>query len=434
MAIYDQQRETMSLDNLRQLQLDKFKRQVKRVYENKVFHQRFKEAGLEPGDIQNWDDLKKVPFTGKQDLREYYPTGLVSGNWDDVVRVHMTSGTTGVPVSMVYTRNDLAVWGECMARNFTAAGVTKKDVVQQAHGYGLFTGGLGFHYGLERVGAKVIPTGSGGSKRQLQLMREWGTTVFTGTPTYALYLGEIAREMGIDPVEDLQLRIGCHGGEPCSDEMRERINERLGYTAHGGGMRRCYGLTEMGGPMAMDCAYVSGIHVWGDHFLLEVLDPETLTDVSPGQPGEIVLSNLSFEAMPILRYRTGDRAVIDETPCPCGRTHPRIVRFLGRVDDMLLVSGTNVFPSQIECVLLQYRELSENWQIVVGERKGLHTLKVEVEPAGDFNPAESFVELLEKELHDFLEITCRVEIKSPGTLPRYEGKAVRVVDERKVSL
>lgn len=432
MGFWEEKLEKMPQEQLAELQLEKFKKQVQRVFQNSVFKQRFDEAGVKPGDVKDGDDIKKVPFTYKNDLRENYPLGLLSGNWEEVVRVHLTSGTTGVPTPMVYTKNDLEVWTTCMARNFSAGGLTRDDVVQQSHGLGLFTGGFGFHYGLERVGAKVLPTGAGGTERQLRLMQEWGTTVFCATPTYAAYIAEVARERGLDPDKDLKLRLGFHGGEPCSDEMRERINERLGYKAHGGGMRRCYGLTEMGGPMSMDCEFVQGIHVWADHYLVEVLDPDTLEDVKPGEPGELVLSNLSFEAMPILRYRTGDRVVVDFETCQCGRTHPRIAKFLGRVDDMLLVSGTNVFPSQIEYVLLNHKELSENWQLVVGEKKGLHTLRAEIEPVtGEEAKIDNkYIAGLEKELHSYLEITCKVDIKPAGSLPRFEGKAVRVRDER----
>jgi phenylacetate-CoA ligase len=429
-AFYEQEWETMPPEKLAAVQLEKFREQVRRVSRNPFFKRRFDQAGVCPGDIKSLADVKKVPAVSKKDLRDTYPRGLLSGNWEDVVRVHMTSGTTGVPVAMVYTKNDLRTWCRLMARNFIAGGLRKDDVVQQAHGYGLFTGGFGFHYALEEVGAKVIPTGSGGTERQLRLMREWGTTVFTGTPTYALYIGEVALEKGIDPVRDLRLRLGFHGGEPCSDEMRARINERLGYTAHGGGMRRVYGLTEMGGPVAMDCEYTAGIHIWADHYLVEVVNPETLLDAAPGEPGELVISNLSFEAMPLLRYRTGDLVEMDFEPCPCGRTHPRITRFLGRVDDMLLVSGTNVFPGQIEHVLLRHPELSENWLLVVGERKGLHTLEVQVEPVPGFEPEDGFVARLESELRDLLMISCRVQLVPCGSLPRYEGKAVRVLDRR----
>lgn len=432
MAFYEEKLETMSYEDLKKLQLDKFKEQVKHVYNNPVMRKKFDEAGIKPEDIQEWEDIKKAPFLYKSDLRDNYPTGLLSGNWRDVVRIHMTSGTTGVPTPMVYTDNDLEVWIRCMARGFIAGGMTKDDIVQQAHGLGLFTGGFGFHYGLERVGAKVIPTGAGGTERQMRLMQEWGTTVFTATPTYAAYIAEVAREKGLDPKKDFKIRLGFHGGEPCSDEMRDRINENLGYRANGGGLRRCYGLTEMGGPMAMDCEYENGIHVWGDHYLLEVLDPHTFEDVGPGESGEMVLSNLSFEAMPLLRYRTGDRVVVDYEPCECGRTHPRIKQFLGRVDDMLHVSGVNVFPSQVEYVLFQQPELSENWQLVVGEKKGLHNLKVEVEPVPEWEGKinDKYIADLEKELHSYLEITCKVDLKPVGSLPRFEGKAVRVRDER----
>lgn len=427
---YDRETETMPYELLHDLQLDKFRSQTARVFHNRFFRERYRSAGLTPGDILTWDDVFRVPFLTKADLRENYPAGLLSGTMSQVVRVHLTSGTTGVPVPMAYTARDIEVWTTCLARGFVAGGLTADDVVQQAHGYGLFTGGLGFHYGIERVGACVIPSGAGGTEKQLRTMREWGTTVFTGTPTYALHLGEIAMEKGIDLVRDLGLRLGFHGGEPCSDAMRRLINERLGYTAHGGGMRRCYGITEMGGPIAMDCEYVTGIHLWADHYLMEILNPLTLEPVEPGEPGELVVSNLSFEAMPFLRYRTGDLVTATEEKCPCGRTHPRITSFLGRVDDMLLVSGTNVFPSQVEYILSQHGGLSEHWRIVVGERKYLHTLKVQVEPRPGLDTDDNLPSVVERHLKDFLGITCRIELKECGALPRFEGKAVRVVDER----
>ncbi len=430
MAYWDEQWETKPLDELKELQFQKFKKQVQHVYQNPFYRSRFVETGLEPGDVNSWDDIRKVPFTVKSDLRDNYPTGLLSGSWEDVVRIHMTSGTTGAPTILAYSGNDLDVWAECMARNFVAGGLSKNDIVQQAHGYGLFTGGFGFHYGLEKVGAKVIPTGSGGTDRQLRLMQEWGTTVFTGTPSYAAYMAEIAIEKGIDPVKDLKLKYGFHGGEPCSDGLRKRINERLGYRAHGGGLRVCYGLTEMGGPMSMDCEAETGQHVWADHYLMEMIDPVTHEYVKPGEPGELVITNLSFDSMPILRYRTGDRIMVSTEKCECGRTHPRISGFLGRVDDMLLVSGTNVFPSQIEFVLLKHTNLSENWQLVVEDNKGLHMMKVEIEPAVGYDVDTAFIKELEKELHSHLEIKCGVVIKDVGSLPRFEGKAKRVVDKR----
>ncbi|HAP31940.1 MAG TPA: phenylacetate--CoA ligase [Firmicutes bacterium] len=430
MAYLEEQLETMPQEQLVELQLEKFKKQVRHLCQNEFYRRRCMEAGLSPDDLKDREDIKKVPFTFKKDLRDNYPKGLISGNWDDVVRIHMTSGTTGVPTILAYSKNDIETWTRCMARNFVAGGLRRDDVVQQAHGYGLFTGGFGFHYGLERAGAKVIPTGSGGTERQLRLMQEWGTTVFTGTPSYAAYIAEIAMEKGIDPIKDLKLRLGFHGGEPCSDGLRKRINERLGYRAHGGGMRVCYGLTEMGGPMSMDCEYECGQHIWADHYLVEAIDPVTLNYVKPEEAGELVLSNLSFEAMPILRYRTGDRVTVSFATCPCGRTHPRITSFLGRVDDMILVSGTNVFPSQVEYVLLKHPELSENWQLVVSDKRGLHSIKVEIEPVPGSRVDEDFVSRLEKELHDYLEIKCSVEIKAVGSLPRFEGKAVRVLDQR----
>lgn len=430
MAFYEEKQETMSRDEMEEIQLEKFKNQARRVYQNAFIKNRFDEKGLLPEDIKSWDDIKNVPFMSKSDLRVNYPTGLVSGNWEDAVRIHMTSGTTGVPTPMIYSQNDLDVWTACMARNFVAGGLKKSDIIQQSHGYGLFTGGFGFHYGLETVGAKIIPTGAGGTERQLRLMREWGTTVFTGTPSYAVYIAEFAAEKGIDPVKDLKLRLGFHGGEPCSDELRERINQRLGYKAHGGGMRRCYGLTEMGGPLAMDCEHENGIHIWGDHYLVEILNPETMEPAQKDEPGELVISNLSFEIMPLLRYRTGDHVIASFEQCSCGRTHPRITTFLGRLDDMILVGGTNIFPCQVEYILLNHSELSENWQIVIGEKKGLHTMKIEIEPATWTDVDEHFIAALKKELHLNLAKKCEVEIKPIGSLPRFEGKAVRVIDHR----
>lgn len=431
MAFFDKKWETMPWEEIRDLQLKKLKKQARLVYQNQYTKKRFDESGIHPDDIKHLDDIKKIPFTTKDDLRDNYPTGLVSGDWEDVVRIHMTSGTTGVPTPMVYSQNDLDVWTGCMARNFIAGGLKKTDIVQQAHGLGLFTGGFGFHYGLEMAGAKVIPTGAGGSERQLRLMQEWGTTVFTGTPSYAAYMAEFAMDKGIDPVKDLKLRLGFHGGEPCSEELKDRISTRLGYKAHGGGMRRCYGLTEMGGPITMDCEYETGIHLWGDHYLVEVLDPRTMEDAAEGQPGELVISNLSFEVMPLLRYRTSDNVIVSYETCECGRTHPRITDFVGRLDDMILVSGTNVFPSQIEHVLLKHTDLSENWQLIVTEHKGLHAIKVEIEPAPGCIFSNEKVIALEKEIYQDLQKKCPVEIKEIGSLPRFEGKAKRVVDKRR---
>lgn len=430
MCFYDEYQETLPREEIQEIQLQKLKKQVRHIYKhNRFMRQRFDSQEVNP-DIKKLEEIKNIPFTFKEDLRANYPFGLLCVDREEVCRVHMTSGTTGVPTPMFYTKNDLQIWADCMARVFVSGGIKKGDIVQQAHGYGLFTGGFGFHYGLELAGAIVIPTGSGGTERQLRLMQEWGTTVFTGTPSYAAYLTEIALEKGIDPVQDLNLRIGFHGGEPCSEELRKRINERIGYQARGGGLRVVYGLTEVGGPVSGECAETAGIHLWQDHFLVEVLDPETLQDVENGKPGELVLTNLSFEAMPILRFRTGDRVIVDFATCSCGRTHPRITHFLGRVDDMLLVSGTNVFPGQVEFVLLQHPEFSENWQLVVSDKKGLHSLRVEVEPVAGVQVSKDFIKQLEKELHGYLEISCTVDLKPVGSLPRFEGKAVRVRDER----
>lgn len=429
---YDETMETMAPDDLRNLQLGKFQKQVKHIYGNPFFKDLYQQEKFNPDQVKDWGDIKRAPFTYKKYLRDNYPLGLLSTNWDDVVRIHLSSGTSGIPTPMVYTRSDLNSWSESMARGLVAAGLKPGDLVQQSHGYGLFTGGFGFHYALERIGAKVLPTGAGGTERQIRLMQEWGSTAFVATPSYAVYVAETAIEQGIDPAGDLKLRLGFFGAEPCSEGLKQRINTLLGLKEHGdeGGARVTYGLTEMGGPIVMECAQENGVHIWADHYLVEVIDPDTLEDVEPGQPGELVLSNLNYEAMPFLRYRTRDRVVVDFEPCACGRTHPRITQFLGRVDDMILVSGTNVFPGQVEYVLLRHDKLSENWQLIVDENRGLHTLKVEVEPVAGAEIDAGYVEGIEKELRDYLLIKCNVDIKPAGSLPRFEGKATRVIDKR----
>ncbi len=429
---YNEVVETMAPKDLQKLQLEKFQKQLQHIYRNPFFKDLYDQENFHPQQVKEWPDIKRVPFTYKKYLRDNYPLGLLATNWDDVVRVHLSSGTSGIPTPMVYTKNDLDSWSECMARGLIAAGLRSNDIVQQSHGYGLFTGGFGFHYPLERIGAKVIPTGAGGTERQIRLMQEWGSTAFVSTPSYAVYIAETAMEKGINPARDLQLRLSFHGAEPCSEGLKQRIANLLGLKEHGkeGGARVTYGLTEMGGPIVMECAHEKGVHVWADHYLVEVIDPDTLEEVEPGQPGELVLSNLNYEAMPFLRYRTRDRVLVDFEPCSCGRTHPRITQFLGRVDDMILVSGTNVFPSQVEYVLLRHDKLSENWQLIVDEKKGLHTLKVEVESVSGAEIDDKYVAGVEKEMRDYLLIKCNVDIKPVGSLPRFEGKSKRVIDRR----
>ena len=394
------------------------------------YRDRFREAGVGADDIRSLDDLARFPFTTKQDLRDHYPFGLLAVPMREVVRIHASSGTTGKPTVVAYTRDDLELWSDLMARTYESAGVTSVDIVHNAYGYGLFTGGLGFHYGAERIGAAVIPMSGGNTKRQLMLMRDFGSTVLCCTPSYALLLAEAAEDEGID-IASFPVRVGLFGAEPWSEEMRREIQARLAIQA-----LNVYGLSEVIGPgVAVECTHQCGLHVFEDHFIPEIIDPVTGARLPDGESGELVLTCVTKQALPLVRYRTRDRTRLIRTPCECGRRTVRMERVMGRTDDMIIVRGVNVFPSQIETVLLQVGQVAPHYQIVV-DRSATHLdeLDVLVETTAEtFGSAERLVQLetrLRYEVQSALGISCNVKLVAPKELQRTAGKAVRVVDKR----
>ncbi len=426
--------ERMNLKDLDDIQNRKLKALVFYAYEYSPFYRRkFKEIGLNPWDFNGLKDLQKLPFTTKKDLRDNYPFGMFAVPLSQIVRFHASSGTTGKPTVVGYTKNDIDVWVECLCRGLTSCGVTSEDIIQVSYGYGLFTGGLGFHYAVERLGASVIPSGAGNTRRQIELMKDLHATVICCTPSYILYMSEVAKEMGIDIKEDTRLRMGIFGAEPWSEETRRRIEDKTGITAYD-----VYGTSELGGPLFTECVEKQGIHVWADHYLIEIVDPETGEVLSEGEKGELVVTTLSKEALPLIRWRTGDITWMESDKCACGRTHPRIMRIVGRTDDMIIVRGINVFPSQIEHVLMQIQELGEHYVIILDRKPdGLDEMtiqvelsdKVKIDRTTDILELESRVEELLKE---YLNVRAKVEIVNPGTLQRFEGKAKRVIDRRKI--
>ncbi|MDI9643846.1 MAG: phenylacetate--CoA ligase [Candidatus Verstraetearchaeota archaeon] len=423
----------MSRTEIKELQEKKLKELLARVYERSPFYRRrLKEAGV---DVANFKirDLGKVPFTTKSDLRDNYPLGLISVNKSEIVRLHASSGTTGNPTVVAYTKKDVEAWAELNKRCLEICGATSEDVVQVAYGYGLFTGGLGLHYGAEKLGAKVIPASTGNTKRQLKLMKDLGTSVLACTPSYALFLAESAKEEGIDPKRDLRIRIGVFGAEPWSESTRRILEEEFVGSAYD-----IYGMSELNGPgVAIECREKDGLHVWEDHYLVEVIDPNTGETLEPGEKGEMAVTTLEKEGMPLLRYRTRDITIMDEDVCDCGLAHARIKKILGRTDDMLKIRGICVFPSQIEGVLSNFEGLTPFYQLVVDRDGPLDRLLVRVEVSEDFKSDRltEIVDLqkrLEEELRDVLSISAAVELTEPRTLPRSEGKAQRIIDLRKV--
>jgi phenylacetate-CoA ligase len=385
-------------------------------------------AGIEPGSIQSLADLARLPFTNKQDLRDNYPFGLFAAPMSDVVRIHASSGTTGKPTVVGYTANDIETWAGLAARALSLAGVTRDDIVQNAYGYGLFTGGLGLHYGVEKLGAAVVPVSSGNTARQVMLLQDFGTTVLCATPSYALVLAEGAAEAGYD-LPGGPLRVGIFGAEPWSEQMRTEIESRLGITA-----LDIYGLSEVMGPaVAMECAHKTGMHIAEDHFIPEIIDPEASEPLPLGQQGELVFTCVTKEALPLIRYRTRDLARLLPGDCPCGRTTVRMEKVLGRNDDMLIIRGVNVFPSQIETVLLAIGQVEPHYQLVV-ERGDDHLddLEVLVESASEPSRHMDLRGRLRTDLRNALGIGCSVTILGPGEIARSEGKAVRVIDNRQI--
>ena len=430
---WEPDKECMDREELEQLQLERLQATLNRVYGHVPFYRkRFDAMGISPEDITSLSDLSRLPFTTKEDLRDNYPYGLFAVPMREVVRVHASSGTTGSPTVVGYTRNDIKTWSNLVARILVAGGVTKDDVVQIAFGYGLFTGAFGLHYGAERLGASVIPTSSGNTARQIKVMMDFKTTALVCTPSYALLIGDSVREMGI-PVSALSLKYGLFGAEPWSEALRQEIEDKLGIVATDN-----YGLSEIIGPgVSGECLERTGLHINEDHFLVETVDPETLKPVPPGDTGELVITTLTKEAFPMIRYRTRDLTCLLAGDCPCGRTGRRMSRLMGRSDDMLIIKGVNVFPSQIEAILFEIEGTEPHYQIIVDRKGALDEATVLVE-AGEaiffdqMRRQREMVERIEKRLAQELGISVEVKLVEKKTLQRFEGKAQRVIDNRKL--
>ncbi len=420
-------------EEIEALQLRRLRDTVERVYHLVPFYRKkFDELGLKPAHIKSLSDLKELPFTVKQDLRDHYPFGLFAVPLSQIVRIHSSSGTTGKPTVVGYTENDMRVWTEVMCRTFKMAEVGPGDVVHNAYGYGLFTGGLGFHYGAEAVGAAVVPSSVGFTKRQLMLLKDFGATILCCTPSYALHLAEVAQEEGFDPQKDFLLRAGFFGAEPASEGLRKAVAEAWGLKYF-----EAYGLSEIIGPGVAASCPEGELHIFEDHFLPEIIDPETGQPLPEGEEGELVFTTLTKQGLPLIRYRTKDIASLYKAPCRCGRTIIRMGRVVGRSDDMLIVSGVNVFPSQVEHVLTQVEGLTPNYVIVVDKRGVLDVLEVWVEVdervfTGDIGALENLKRKLEEELANALFLRARVKLVEPKTLERSMGKAKRVVDRREL--
>jgi phenylacetate-CoA ligase len=430
--IWNSEAECMSAEDTRELQLKRLQDVVKRAYENVPYYQkRFAEVNIGPEDIETLEDIEKLPFTTKTDLRDAYPFGMFAVPQEEIVEVHTTSGTTGKPTVSGYTRKDLDLWGEVMARALTMTGAKRSDRVQNSYGYGLFTGGMGAHYGGQKIGATVIPISAGNTRRQLEIMQDFETTILTCTPSYALYLAEVAENEGID-TEKLKLRAGCFGAEMWTEEMRKEIEKRLHIRA-----QNVYGLTEIMGPgVAMECEVQNGLHIFEDHFYPEVVNPDTLKTVPDGEKGELVLTTLTREGMPVIRFRTRDITALRRGKCACGRSQVKMDRITGRSDDMLKVRGVIVFPYQIEKALLKIEGLEPHYQIIVTRPGHLDELEVQVEasPAlfsDEVKHIEEVKRNLENIVHSEIGLRVNVNLVEPRTLPRSEGKAVRVIDKRK---
>lgn len=432
---WDREIETIPLPKLRDLQLKRLKNMVKYAFDNvPLYKRKFDKAGIKPDEIRKLADITKLPFTGKEELRSSYPFGMVAVPFDEIVRIHATSGTTGKPTVACYTKKDIETWTDVMARCMYAAGVRHNDIVQNAYGYGLFTGALGFHYGGERIGATIIPTGSGNTQRQLMIIKDFGTTVLCSTPSFAAYLAEVAKDQGMNMSEDMQIRLGLFGAEAWSDELRKRIEHEYNMLAID-----FYGLAEIIGPgVSVECREKNGLHLWSDHFYAEIIDPETGLVLNPGERGELVITTLTKEGIPIIRYRTKDLTILNEEGCECGRTHPRIARILGRSDDMIVIRGVNVFPSQIEHALIGIGGVTLNYQIVPKRVSRLDVeildhLLVRVEPEEAIWKNKRLGDELKKEINEQLRnalgLRTEVELVAPGSLPRSTGKAKRIVEE-----
>ena len=433
--IWNEEFETLPREALEALQLKRLKATVERVYETVPFYKKkFDELGVKPSHVKTLKDLQLLPFTIKNDLRDNYPFGLFSVPMEQVVRVHASSGTTGKPIVVGYTKRDIDTWAELIARTLSCAGVHRGDIVHNAYGYGLFTGGLGLHYGAEKVGASVIPISGGNTKRQIIIMQDFGPTAITCTPSYALHLGEVAEEMGLNPAKDFKLRVGCFGAEPWSENMREQIEKKFNIDAID-----IFGLTEVIGPgVSSECLEAKkGLHVFEDHFIPEIIDPATGKALPYGEKGELVFTSITKEAFPVIRYRTRDISVLYPEVCKCGRTFVRMQRITGRTDDMLIIRGVNVFPSQIESVLMQVEGVEPHYLLIVDREDNLDTLEVQVEVnekvfSDEVKQLERLEKRIEKEIKEMFGVTCKCKLVEPKTIQRSEGKAKRVIDKRKI--
>ena len=429
--IWNEARECMSREDMNNLQSARLRKVVDRVYHNvEPYRKKMQEAGLEPGDINGIEDLHKLPFTTKDDLRDNYPFGLFAAPQSDIVRIHASSGTTGKATVVGYTRKDIDVWRECVARCCTMAGLGKNDIIQVAYGYGLFTGGLGGHYGAEHLGATVVPMSTGNTKKLIDMMIDFGATGLMCTPSYLMHIAEVIEEMGVK--DKIKLKATINGAEPWTENMRIQIEERLGIHAHD-----IYGLSEIMGPgVACDCIHHKGLHIFEDHFLPEIIDPKTLQPVAPGETGELVITTLTKEGIPLIRYRTKDLTSLSYDKCECGRTTARISRFKGRSDDMLIIRGVNVFPSQVEAALLTVDGITPNYQIVVDRVNYQDTLEILVEVeerffSDEIKELEGLTKKIGHTIQQAIGLSAKIKLVEPKTIERSMGKAVRVIDKRK---
>ena len=431
---FNEEFETLPRQALAALQLKRLQSVLERVYATVPFYKAsFDKAGVKPDEVKGLEDLQQLPFTTKQDMRDSYPYGLFAAPMEEIVRIHASSGTTGKPTVVGYTLKDIDVWAELMARSFVSAGAHKGDIIHNAYGYGLFTGGLGAHYGAERLRASVIPMSGGNTKKQIMIMQDFGSTVLTCTPSYSLFMAEAAHEEGID-FRNLKLRVGIFGAEPWSEVMRTEIEEKLNLSAID-----IYGLSEIMGPgVAIECIQGKrGLHIWEDHFIPEIIDPDTGQRLEEGERGELVITTITKQGIPLIRYRTRDITSITTEPCVCGRTHARIMRMSGRSDDMLIIRGVNVFPSQIESVLVGIEGVEPHYLLIVERKDNLDTLEIQVEVderlfSDEIKMLQKLSRRIEKEIKDMLGITCTAKLVEPKSIQRSEGKARRVIDNRKL--
>lgn len=432
--MYNTEFETLPREALEAIQLRRLQSVVERVNAMVPFYKnKFQEAGVTPADIRSLDDLRRLPFTTKQDLRDNYPFGMFSVPMDNIVRIHASSGTTGKPTVVGYTARDIQMWSELMARALTAAGASRGDIIHNAYGYGLFTGGLGVHYGAERLGASVIPISGGNTKRQILIMKDFGPTILTCTPSYALHLAEVAAEVGVE-FGSLKFKVGIFGAEPWSEKMRDEIERKLNLSAVD-----IYGLSEVLGPgVSIECREAKkGLHIQEDHFIAEIIDPVTGEQLPYGEKGELVFTAITKEAFPVIRYRTRDITSLNPEPCICGRTHVRMNKVSGRTDDMLIIRGVNVFPSQIESVLMEIEGVEPHYMLVVDRVDNLDTLSVMVEIgeqgfSDEVRVLQGLEKKIAKNIKEYLGVSAKVKLVEPKSIARSEGKAQRVIDNRKI--